>query len=101
VRQQLPEGTGYGREGLTVPEAGRTVYPGDEFDAPHLVPGCVSLEPPEPEEATDGDGEGDSTGEAPATPGTPAGDGPPGAAPDETPTQTSRAAARRPRRDSE
>lgn len=49
---------------LMVPGVG-LVDTGDEFDAPLLVPGCVSLEPPEdtPDEGESGTGDGGGDGE--------------------------------------
>jgi hypothetical protein len=41
VRQKLPESHGYA---LLVNDIGRTVSPGEEFDCPLLVPGCVPVE---------------------------------------------------------
>jgi hypothetical protein len=60
MRQRLPEDAGYP---LTVADISRVVHPGEEFDAPHLVPGCVSLEPPP--EAPAGGGES-APGDQPA-----------------------------------
>lgn len=45
MRQYLPESAGYP---LHVAETGQLVQPdGTEFDAPYLVPGCVSAESPD------------------------------------------------------
>lgn len=70
MRQKLPESQGYS---LLVGDIGREVFPGDEFDAPSLVPGCVSLEPAEDEApggadggAGAGEGEDASGGDEPA-----------------------------------
>ena len=49
MRQRLPETAG---DALYVNDISQIIHPGAEFDAPHLVPGCVSLEPPA--EASDG-----------------------------------------------
>lgn len=40
MRQKLPETAGYP---LDVNDISRTIHPGEEFDAPHLVPGCVPV----------------------------------------------------------
>jgi hypothetical protein len=87
VRQKLPESAGYPL--MAGPPVGKTIYPGEEFDADRLVPGCVSLEPPEsaPE---DGEGEtppeGDADGETPPEQ--------PGEAGDSKPAAKSRASGR-------
>ena len=61
MRQKLPESAGYA---LLVNDIGKTVSPGEEFDAPLLVPGCESLEPPEstPEDGTGNDEGGGGEG---------------------------------------
>jgi hypothetical protein len=66
VRQMLPESAGYP---LMVGDIGRTIHPGEEFDCPGLVPGCVPVEGAEQDggdgAAEDGTGpQGDDTGPA-------------------------------------
>lgn len=78
MRQKLPESHGYS---LLVNDIGKTIHPGEEFDAPLLVPGCESLE--KPEKGKDGaKGDGDGPGDAPTGDGKASGaearTGPPG-----------------------
>ena len=75
MRQQLPKDAGYGSDGLHVPGVG-VVYPGGEFEAEHLVPGCTALDtygaPAEPAQDEDAPA-------APSAPETAVGDGEPAA----------------------
>ena len=107
MRQRLPDDAGYP---LHSPEVGE-IWPGREFEAPALVPGCVSLDTPSgepPAEVTPDSAE--PAQETPASPpvaddpGEPATDGTgPQEAPEDTPPvkDTSRAPARKPARTKE
>ncbi len=97
MRQKLPDEAGYE---LVSAEAG-VIWPGREFGAPALVPGCVSLEPPDEAGAEAArDGAGPAQG-SPA--GTPAGEGDPppgpeapgGAQDDAAPDDSGRAPGRK------
>jgi hypothetical protein len=55
VRQKLPESAGYPL--MAGPPVGKTIYPGDEFDADDLVPGCEPVDdeaPPDDKPAAKG-----------------------------------------------
>lgn len=60
MRQILPLSRGYP---LVVNDIGRTIHPGEEFDAPLLVPGCEPVEDGTEEDERDAD----ATGEAAAS----------------------------------
>lgn len=72
MRQTLPPSHGYE---LVVNDIGRTVSPGETFDAPLLVPGCVPAEDGATEGVHDDDGTHSDEHTPPAPPDQPAAKG--------------------------